>query len=276
LHYTRGTDLSGSQQGAGGIGGLLARADNCLLLTFASIPSAHAYYHADGNGNVTALINSRQLAVAKYRYDPFGNVLSHSGPLAATNAYRSSSKEAHQMSGLIYYLYRFYDSHLQRWQNHDPISELGFELLRARRPSKKTDSHLYQFVGNDPVSKWDVFGLDNPGCDVTGLPGGLPGATIECVLSCCAQHDKCFADHHCKAKSSWPAIICPFSRCGGCNRQVIGCLVGCMLGGNGPETQLYYCPNGPHKGEYYDNWDEIPPSCWEHGTKPDKAPPGWP
>ncbi len=41
--YTRGLDLSGTLEGAGGIGGLLAR----------TLSGASYYYHADGNGNVT-------------------------------------------------------------------------------------------------------------------------------------------------------------------------------------------------------------------------------
>ena len=44
--YTRGNDLSGSLQGAGGIGGLLARTDN-LLLNTPTPQAAHAYYHCD-------------------------------------------------------------------------------------------------------------------------------------------------------------------------------------------------------------------------------------
>jgi YD repeat-containing protein len=54
--YTRGLDISGSLEGAGGIGGLLARTDNTLLNT--QPLSSHAYYHCDGNGNVTCLINA--------------------------------------------------------------------------------------------------------------------------------------------------------------------------------------------------------------------------
>jgi RHS repeat-associated protein len=117
--YTRGNDLTGTLQGAGGIGGLLARSDNSQLILGSS--SAHAYYHADGNGNVTALINNLQLIVAKYLYDPFGNTLSLSGPLASANTYRFSSKEWNDNAGLYYYLYRFYDPNLQRWPNRDPI-----------------------------------------------------------------------------------------------------------------------------------------------------------
>src|SRR6266498_490926 len=47
--YTRGLDWSGSLQGAGGIGGLLARTD-----------ANSAFYHADGNGDITAMINASQ------------------------------------------------------------------------------------------------------------------------------------------------------------------------------------------------------------------------
>ena len=50
------------------LNGLLARTDR------STITPTHAYYHADGNGNVTTLINGNQTLVAKYLYDPFGNV----------------------------------------------------------------------------------------------------------------------------------------------------------------------------------------------------------
>ena len=118
--YTRGNDLSGSLQGAGGIGGLLARTDNGLLAIGDS--RASAFYHCDGNGNVTRLIYSNQLVAARYSYDPFGNTLAATGPLAEANLYRFSSKEWHPNSGLIYYLYRFYDPNLQRWVNRDPLA----------------------------------------------------------------------------------------------------------------------------------------------------------
>ncbi len=52
--YTRGKDLSGSLEGAGGIGGLLARTDQ------AGLPPQHAYYFADGNGNCTVPIKIPQ------------------------------------------------------------------------------------------------------------------------------------------------------------------------------------------------------------------------
>jgi len=137
--YTRRLDLSGTREGAGGIGGLLARTDHGS--------GQSAFYHADGNGNVTALVNAQQLVVARYTYDPFGNTLSKSGPLADANLYRFSSKESHEPSGLVYYLYRFYDPNLQRWINRDPIEEAG-------------GINLYGFLYNDPLNWIDPLGLE--------------------------------------------------------------------------------------------------------------------
>jgi RHS repeat-associated protein len=137
--YTRGNDLSGSLQWAGGIGGLLA-------LSWPSVVNPqHYFYHADGNGNITALINSQQIVLAKYLYDPFGNILSTSGPLAQFNRYLFSSKECDQNSGLVYYLYRYYEPNLQRWLNRDPINEEG-------------GINLYGYIGNNPVSGIDPDG----------------------------------------------------------------------------------------------------------------------
>jgi YD repeat-containing protein len=64
VSYTRGRDLSGTLEGAGGIGGLLARTDH--LLSAIGDPNAHA----DGNGNITCLINANNAIVGKYNYDP--------------------------------------------------------------------------------------------------------------------------------------------------------------------------------------------------------------
>jgi len=108
LTYTRGPDLSGTLEGAGGIGGLLALSDHKSQVL------DHSYFHADGNGNVTALVDTNQNVVARYLYDPFGNTLSATGPKAALNKYRFSSKEWHQPSGMVYYGYRWYVPELRK------------------------------------------------------------------------------------------------------------------------------------------------------------------
>jgi RHS repeat-associated protein len=144
ISYTRGKDLSGGLEGAGGIGGLLARSD---LSTLNFQPStSHAYYHADGNGNVTCLIDKNQVVVAKYLYEPFGNIVSQTGPMSDANVYRFSSKEWHQPSGLVNYLYRYYEPNLQRWVNRDPLGELG-------------GVNLFTLTDNNPLNRYDPEGL---------------------------------------------------------------------------------------------------------------------
>jgi len=127
---------------AGGIGGLLARSHGYSGGTW----STHNFYQADGNGNITYMVNSSQSSVAAYKYDPFGNLISSSGSLAGANVYRFSSKEQHANSGMYYYGYRFYDPNLQRWINRDPIEEAG-------------GINLYAFVQHDPLNFTDSFGL---------------------------------------------------------------------------------------------------------------------
>jgi len=143
--YTRGLDLSGSMQGAGGIGGLLARTDG----------TGTTFYHTDGNGNVTMLVNSAGAMQAKYLYDPYGNTLGMWGALAVGNTYRFSSKEVEPKSGIYYYGYRYYEPNLQRWLNRDPMGENG-------------GMNLYGYVGNNPVNGVDPLGLSD-------IPAGEPG-----------------------------------------------------------------------------------------------------
>ncbi len=79
VNYTRGLDLSGSWQGAAGIGGLLAWSQKV-----SGAYQSH-YYHADGNGNVTTLLNTNQVISTRYLYDPYGNFLASSGGMADVN-----------------------------------------------------------------------------------------------------------------------------------------------------------------------------------------------
>ncbi|HEX3718197.1 MAG TPA: RHS repeat-associated core domain-containing protein [Verrucomicrobiae bacterium] len=187
--YTRGKDLSGSSERAGGIGGLLARSSR----TYSDGSLAgQSFYHSDANGNVTMLIDSNQGVVAKYLYDAFGNMISKSGLLADANLYRFSSKEWHANSGLAYYLYRYYDPNLQRWLNRDPLSDSASiaysasnegTMIRAFRtkgnigPWELHAPNIYSFVGDAPTVAFDSFGL-NPSGAVAVTAEGVGGAIL--------------------------------------------------------------------------------------------------
>jgi RHS repeat-associated protein len=123
-------------QGAGGIGGILAITQD----------NQTGYPFADGNGNISHIHSPTDEVLASYIYDPYGNKLSQSGPWQ-TQPYQWSSKEHHQASGLVYYLYRFYNPETGRWINRDPIGERG-------------GFNLYAMVRNRPTNYFDPLGLD--------------------------------------------------------------------------------------------------------------------
>ena len=135
--YTWGSDISGSMQGAGGVGGLLAIQD--------SSSSDVLYASYDGNGNLTALIDSSDGSIqAQYEYDPFGNILRMTGDYAEQNPFRFSTKYQDE-SGWVYYGYRYLVPGLGRWASRDPIGEEG-------------GLGLYAANWNDQVGNIDYLG----------------------------------------------------------------------------------------------------------------------
>jgi RHS repeat-associated protein len=117
-----GLDLSGSEQGAGGVGGLLTiKTDN---------PQTTTFVVSDANGNVTTLVEASDgKKTAEYEYSPFGIVLKQTGPQANTNPFRFSTKYHDNETGLVYYGYRYYNPIIGRWLNRDPMEEPGLETL---------------------------------------------------------------------------------------------------------------------------------------------------
>ena len=142
-YYVWGLDLSGSLQGAGGVGGLLTRTRSSDTQT--------VHYCHDANGNVGQVVHVDKdtfetTILAKYEYDPFGNVVAKSGPEADSNPFRFSTKYQDNETELSYYGYRYYGADMGRWLSRDPIGEDGGE-------------NLYGFVGNRPIIQFDTLGL---------------------------------------------------------------------------------------------------------------------
>ncbi len=123
-----GLDLSGSLQGAGGVGGLIMTEH-----LDASGNASHNYYPSyDGNGNITALIDHQGNLAATWRYDAYGNTLATTGDPSLEN-YRFSTKPYDELTGFYYYGYRYYDPQTGRWPSRDPIGQIGsFEWFSRR------------------------------------------------------------------------------------------------------------------------------------------------
>lgn len=159
--YAWGPDLSGSEQGAGGVGGLLI----VEHVRGAGRPGAVWYPCYDGNGNVSAYINAASGAVEEqHDYDPFGNEVVGDLDQSASGLncpFKFSTKYTDAETGLLYYGYRYYAPELGRWLNRDPIGERG-------------GLNLYGMVGNDAINDVDVLGHDTfllfVGQDNHGVP----------------------------------------------------------------------------------------------------------
>lgn len=137
LTLTRGLDLSGSLQGAGGIGGLLAMTENA---------GASSYYHQDGFGNVTALMDAGENIVARRMFDGFGRTINLTGGKAGINPFWASSQLHDEALDMDSYLYRDLFRGIQRWSSTDPTGLTG-------------GINPYGFVENDPLNEIDPLGL---------------------------------------------------------------------------------------------------------------------
>jgi RHS repeat-associated protein len=141
--YMWGLDLSGSPQGAGGVGGLLAIYDQS---TVNGQPSTH-FVANDGNGNVVALVNGNDgIASAQYEYGPFGELLRATGPLAALNPFLFQTEFYDWETGKYYWKRRYYDPVPGTWLSRDPLEEDG-------------GMNLYGFCGGDSVNGIDLLGM---------------------------------------------------------------------------------------------------------------------
>lgn len=137
-NFVWGSDLSGTMQGAGGVGGLLAIREG-----------TESYHPAfDGNGNITALVKASDHSVAaRYQYGPFGEtlVVEENG---VSNPFRFSTKYYDAETGLYYYGFRYYNPVTGRWLSRDLIGEKG-------------GVNLYVMLRNDPVNDADILGLES-------------------------------------------------------------------------------------------------------------------
>lgn len=185
-YYVWGLDLSGTLQGAGGIGGLIATvevfssdsdrdgdvdgSDLAVLINNTDLtdlskfssnfgklnePSASdfCYYLYDNNGNVCQLVDAvTGELVGHYEYDPFGNEIGTIGSLSEENPFRFSTKYFDGETGVYYYGYRYYSPELGRWLNRDPIGE-------------EEAVNIYAFLFNDPIGLFDLLGLTSAETD---------------------------------------------------------------------------------------------------------------
>ena len=111
--------------------------------------------HTDRQGTLIAMSNNAQ-AVGKYAYDAYGQNSSSAsdvGPGVASYLYRYTGQRLDPNTGLYDYKAREYSPGLGRFLQPDPA---GLDQ----------GPNLYEYVGDEPVDRFDPFGL----CDNSDAP----------------------------------------------------------------------------------------------------------
>jgi RHS repeat-associated protein len=192
--YVWGLDLSGTIQGAGGVGGLLA-----VIRSDTNSPQPTVYRPTyDANGNITDYVDTNGVVVAHREYDPFGNTIVATGSMVNDFHFWFSTKYLDHETGLYYYGYRYYSPSLGRWLSRDPIGDEGsIYWLQKQQVVKKQQNismgmpiiyykhnntfdmiskdininpqslldvhrirHPYAFTDNGPNNRYDILGLE--------------------------------------------------------------------------------------------------------------------
>ena len=144
-YYIWGPDRDGSlATDSGGVRGLLA-----IISSGGTTSVSSVYYPVMNNhGDVTALFDSTGTnIVAKYERDPFGVLLSATGPAANVCPFGFQTKYTDPETGLIYFGHRLYSPTLGRFMPRDPKQEEG-------------GFNLYGYGNGNPL-KIDGLGLDS-------------------------------------------------------------------------------------------------------------------
>ena len=173
--YTWGNDLSGSQQDAGGVGGLVE-----VSCHGSSTTNCFAAY--DGNGNVVALVSAADgTTLANYEYGPFGEVIRATGPMAKLNPFRFSTIYQDDESDLLMYVHRPYKASTGTWLCKDPLMEQGFNSLygnlinKRKSNSEIANEYLAKLYSIRPYVRQKIEPLANRiNWDMVSIPDDEP------------------------------------------------------------------------------------------------------
>jgi len=144
--FTWGVDISGTLDGAGGIGGLLS------ITTYSATGAITGTYHPfyDGNGNVMGLTDTSNQTVATYTYSAFGSLTAStwSGPAGTSdpNPFHFSTRYQQKLTGILEY-------------PHDHDDEPALEIWTTR--DKVVQTNPNELLGDDPINRIDVDGRED-------------------------------------------------------------------------------------------------------------------
>ena len=107
------------------------------------------YYITNLQGDVMKLVDANGNVVASYEYDPYGKVLSATGPMADANPLRYRGYVYDTETGLYYVSSRYYDPEIGRFISADEFTSTGQGTVGC---------NMFAYCGNNPVSRVDYCG----------------------------------------------------------------------------------------------------------------------
>lgn len=103
------------------------------------------YYHTNSRGDVLAITDETGEVVARYSYDPWGNILESTGTFANEQPFRYAGYYWDSDLGMYYLINRYYDPSIKRFISKDALAN--------------ADENAYLYVFNNPVNYNDPSGL---------------------------------------------------------------------------------------------------------------------
>ncbi len=113
------------------------------------VNGTYYYYVTNLQGDVIGIVDANGNTVASYEYDPYGDLVSATGDMAAINPMRYRGYYYDAESTLYYLQSRYYDPELGRFINADTLVSTGQGLL---------GNNMYAYCQNDPIDFYDPTG----------------------------------------------------------------------------------------------------------------------
>ncbi len=107
------------------------------------------YYLLNAQGDVIRMLDSTGATAASYEYDPFGNIISATGPMAEANPLRYRGYYYDRETGFYYLNSRYYDPKTGRFINADSYVSTGQGIVGY---------NMFAYCGNNPVNASDPMG----------------------------------------------------------------------------------------------------------------------
>ena len=118
-------------------------------------------------GDVMSIVDPQGEVVAEYEYDPYGNILTATGPLADVNPLRYRGYVYDTETQFYYLQSRYYDPEIGRFLNADAYASTGQGIL---------GNNMFAYCGNNPI-----INADMEGTFFFTVLGAVVGATVGAV-----------------------------------------------------------------------------------------------